>query len=324
MSKSSRKERRRSLAARRTDPLNPTQSMPVLVAGQPPASVSSASASMTASASPENSESDYSPAALEALFDQLSAIDGGDTPESPEFAALLNSLRPPKSASSITPSSPPLSETAKSAADLPRSGGPNTEAGKRRSAQNSFKHGLAAGFSHFKLLSSEDPAEYAELVSEVRAQFVPRTACERHKIDDMAQAWWLQRRAWNMQTSALESGDDKAFALYLRYETTQRRSYQAAYKDFEVMQKASACDSGLTPAGTGPRSGYVPNPARGHRNRIRSNRKRGAHPATHRGLASKQQSISGIWFFDNPPPVGHPPQATQPQLCPLTSTKGAT
>jgi hypothetical protein len=193
---------------------------------------------MSASASPENSESAYSPAALEALLDQLTAAGGGDTPDSPEFTDFLNSLRPSKSASAI-PITPAPVETTKPApaADLPRAGGPITEAGKRRSSQNSFKHGLAAGFSHFKLLSSEDPAEYAELLAEVRAQFVPRTTCERHKIDDMAQAWWLQRRARNMQTSALESGDDKAFALYLRYETTQRRSYQMAYKDFELMQK---------------------------------------------------------------------------------------
>ncbi len=232
MSKSSRKERRQSLAARRTDPVNPAQSLPVPAPVPPTSSVS-----MSASASPENSESAYSPAALEALLDQLSAAGGGDTPDSPEFTEFLNSLRPPKSATVIPVTSTTLETANPPAADVPRSGGPTSEAGKRRSSQNSFKHGLAAGFSHFKLLSSEDPAEYAELLAEVRAQFVPRTTCERHKIDDMAQAWWLQRRARNMQTSALESGDDKAFALYLRYETTQRRSYQAAYKDFELMQK---------------------------------------------------------------------------------------
>jgi len=232
MSKSSRKERRQLLAARRTNPVNPTQSLPV-PAPVPPA----ASVSMSASASPETSESAYSPAALEALLDQLSAAGGGDTPDSPGFTEFLNSLRPSKSARPVIPVAPASVETTNLPADLPRAGGPTTEAGKRRSSQNSFKHGLAAGFSHFKLLSSEDPAEYAELLAEVRAQFVPRTTCERHKIDDMAQAWWLQRRARNMQTRALESGDDKAFALYLRYETTQRRSYQMAYKDFEVMQK---------------------------------------------------------------------------------------
>ncbi len=234
MSKSSRKERRQSLAARRTDPVNPTQSIPVPVPVPPTASVS-----MSASVSSETSESAYSSAALEALLDQLSAAGGGDTPDSPEFTEFLNSLRPSKSATPVIPVAPAPVDTTRPqpTTDLPRAGGPTTEAGKRRSSQNSFKHGLAAGFSHFKLLSSEDPAEYAQLPAEVRAQFGPRTTCERHKLDDMAQAWWLQRRARNMQTSALESGDDKAFALYLRYETTQRRSYQAAYKDFELMQK---------------------------------------------------------------------------------------
>jgi hypothetical protein len=129
-------------------------------------------------------------------------------------------------------------------------GGPVTPEGKARSSQNSFKHGLASGFGHFKLLAGEDPAEYAELLCDVRAQFVPRTGAERKKIEDMAQAWWLQRRARNLQTSALESADDKAFALYLRYETTQRRSYQMAYKDFQDMCKqrlAAAASPDLTP-----------------------------------------------------------------------------
>ncbi len=232
MSKISRKERRQSLAARRTDTVNPVQSLPVPAPVPPTDSVS-----MSASASSENSESAYSSAALEALLDQLSAAGGGDTPDSPEFTEFLNSLRPTKSAAPVIPSGTPSHDTAIPIAGIPRSGGPTSEAGKRRSSQNSFKHGLAAGFSHFKLLAGEDPAEYAELLSELRTQFVPHTRAERHKLDDMAQAWWLQRRARNIQTSALESGDDKAFALYLRYETTQRRSYQMAYKDFQDMQK---------------------------------------------------------------------------------------
>jgi hypothetical protein len=77
-----------------------------------------------------------------------------------------------------------------------------------------------------------------ELCSDLRAQFLPRTPSERQKLEDMAQAWWLQRRARNLQTLALEEGNEKALALNLRYETTQRRSYQMAFKDFEEMRKA--------------------------------------------------------------------------------------
>lgn len=118
-------------------------------------------------------------------------------------------------------------------------GGPTTPEGKARSAQNSFRHGLTVcGFSHFKLLPGEDAAEYADLCADVRAQFVPQTPVECLKIQDMAQAWWLQRRARGLQTAALQEGNEKAFALYLRYETTQRRSYQMAFKDFQEMQKA--------------------------------------------------------------------------------------
>jgi hypothetical protein len=82
----------------------------------------------------------------------------------------------------------------------PRGGGPKTPEGKARSAQNSFCHGLvAASFKSFKLVPGEDPREYAELCADLRVQFDPRTPAEQHKIDDMAKAWWLQRRARNLQ-----------------------------------------------------------------------------------------------------------------------------
>jgi hypothetical protein len=121
---------------------------------------------------------------------------------------------------------------------LTHGGGPRTPEGKARSAQNSFRYGLAASFHRFQLLPGEDPREYTELCADLQSQFRPRTPAERHKLEDMAQAWWLQRRARNFQTAALADGDAKCFALYLRYETSQRRSYQMAYKDFQDMQKA--------------------------------------------------------------------------------------
>jgi len=95
-----------------------------------------------------------------------------------------------ETANSVDPSSDPNSPP--SPDPSPR-GGPSTQAGKARSAKNLFKHGLSSGFNHFRLLSSEDPAEYAELVSDIRAQFRPGSRPEVHKLEDMAQAWWLQR-----------------------------------------------------------------------------------------------------------------------------------
>ena len=156
------------------------------------------------------------------------------------FDQLVAEREAAKRSEAATPSEhvdPPSDPDSPPSPDASHRGGPSTQAGKARSAQNSFKHGLSSGFTHFKLLPGESLAEYVELLADIRAQFHPGTRAEAHKLADMAQAWWLQRRARNLQTGALESGGDKAFALYLRYETTQRLSYRAAHNDFQDMQK---------------------------------------------------------------------------------------
>jgi hypothetical protein len=116
--------------------------------------------------------------------------------------------------------------------------GPKIPEGKERSSQNSFKHGLCAGsaFETLKFLPGENSKEYYELCGDLYAQFRPRTRAETLKLDDMAMAWFLQRRARNLQTDAINHGDTKSLGLYLRYEVNQRRSYQMAYKDFRDMQ----------------------------------------------------------------------------------------
>jgi hypothetical protein len=141
---------------------------------------------------------------------------------------------------------------------LTHGGGPRTPEGKARSAQNSFRHGLAASFHRFQLLPGEDPREYTELCADLQSQFRPRTPAERHKLEDMAQAWWLQRRARNFQTAALADGDAECFALYLRYETSQRRGYQMAYKGFSGHAEGAAVGAIVARSETGGPRSLVP------------------------------------------------------------------
>jgi hypothetical protein len=53
-----------------------------------------------------------------------------------------------------------------------RSRGPDTDAGKARSARNGTRHGLRGG--PFALLPSEDPDEFAELHAAVTSDWGPR------------------------------------------------------------------------------------------------------------------------------------------------------
>lgn len=211
MSRASRKERRKGLASQyaAAHP-TPTQQSSEL----PPLNRERARADVPAE---PDSSFDELPLTLDEMKTRYKSI---GIP--PEFFDL---------SSSDSPALDPLS--------APRHGGPVTPEGKARSARNSFKHGLAVtSFSSFKLLPGENPTEYTDLGADLRAQFKPGSRAEYHKIDDMAQSWWLQRRARHLQTNAIEEGNEKLLALYLRYETTQRRSYQMAFKDFQEMKKA--------------------------------------------------------------------------------------
>ena len=114
--------------------------------------------------------------------------------------------------------------------------GPRTPAGKERSSQNARTHGLSSLTSIFVMLPGEDPNEWVQLVDDLNYEFQPASRTERILVNDMAQSHWLTQRAINLQTSHIE--DPKAFALYLRYQTTHHRAYFRALKQLMALQKA--------------------------------------------------------------------------------------
>ena len=116
--------------------------------------------------------------------------------------------------------------------------GPRTPAGKDRSSQNARTHGLSSLTSVFVLLPGEDAKEWVQLVDDLTSEFHPVSRTERILVNDMAQSYWLTQRAINLQTSHIE--DPKAFALYLRYQTTHHRAYYRALKQLMALQKARA------------------------------------------------------------------------------------
>ena len=129
-------------------------------------------------------------------------------------------------------------ELAPSVAAPGHSTGPRTPAGKDRSSQNARTHGLSSLTSVFVLLDGEDPNEWVQLVDDLNHEFQPASRTERILVNDMAQSHWLTQRAINLQTSHIE--DPKAFALYLRYQTTHHRAYFRALKQLMALQKAVA------------------------------------------------------------------------------------
>jgi hypothetical protein len=130
------------------------------------------------------------------------------------------------------------SEPASPAPAPGHSTGPHTIAGKDRSSQNARTHGLSSLTSAFVLLPGEDPKEWVELVNDLTLEFQPASRSERILVTDMAQSHLLTQRAINLQTSDIE--DPKAFALYLRYQTTHHRAYFRALKQLMALQKARA------------------------------------------------------------------------------------
>jgi hypothetical protein len=135
---------------------------------------------------------------------------------------------------------PPASESepAPPASAPGHSTGPRTPAGKDRASQNARIHGLSSLTSVFVLLPGEDQKEWIELLRDLTNEFQPASRTERILVTDMAQSHWLTQRAINLQTSSIE--DPKAFALYLRYQTTHHRAYFRALKQLIALQKARA------------------------------------------------------------------------------------
>ena len=87
-----------------------------------------------------------------------------------------------------------------------KSRGPKTAEGKRVSAMNPLRHGLAA---KTVVLGSESQAGFDELHQACIEQFQPRTKFESYLVLEMAAAKWRQSRIWSIETAALELEMDR-------------------------------------------------------------------------------------------------------------------
>ena len=74
-----------------------------------------------------------------------------------------------------------------------RKRGPNTPAGKTRSAMNARRHGLRA--QTFALLPEEDQAEWGRHLEELRQGYLPVDDVEVKLVEAIAAAMWNEIRA---------------------------------------------------------------------------------------------------------------------------------
>jgi hypothetical protein len=110
--------------------------------------------------------------------------------------------------------------------------GPVSSAGKEISSQNRTRHGLSG--SNFRVMPDESQADFDEMLAHLLEDEAPAGQTETEFVHQLAQAFWLSRRAMRLQDAcllAIESDDQEAaksarkdFALYLRYQTTHDRT----------------------------------------------------------------------------------------------------
>jgi transposase len=82
-----------------------------------------------------------------------------------------------------------------------RSTGPKTEAGKRRSRRNAFRHGLTA---ETVVAALEDIEDYQAFEAAVAVDYDARTAVQRELVLRVASLLWRMRRATAIETDLLQ------------------------------------------------------------------------------------------------------------------------
>ena len=141
-------------------------------------------------------------------------------------------------AAQLTPEPEPQTDSPRTRAEINRenarySTGPRTSEGRARSSMNHFKHGFRG---HFSILPSESKEDFDRLLANLRHDHQPANTTEDILVERMAQHHWLSQRAIHLQTTLFSNetsieGNEKAFSLYLRYQTANERAFSKCLHD---------------------------------------------------------------------------------------------
>jgi hypothetical protein len=125
-------------------------------------------------------------------------------------------------------------------ANAKESTGAKTRMGKLASSLNARVHGLSSTtYSQFIIRQDESEEEFRALKSNLIREHAPQTPTEKLLVRRMIEHEWLRARAVRLseRCCSLDDGkvfDQKAFALYLRYQTMHERGF---YKALNELQK---------------------------------------------------------------------------------------
>ncbi|WBQ14352.1 hypothetical protein L2D00_06650 [Hyphomonadaceae bacterium BL14] len=96
-------------------------------------------------------------------------------------------------------------------ANAARSTGPKTQAGKAASSQNARKHGI---FGRDVAHELEDPLQFDGLVEGLRADLKPASALEDELVDQLALAFWRNRRLAKAEQFELNGGTARSVSIH--------------------------------------------------------------------------------------------------------------
>jgi hypothetical protein len=135
-----------------------------------------------------------------------------------------------------------------------KSGGPKTEEGKARSAQNALKHGLRA--QKHLVLPDEDAAEYAGLEAALIAELAPVGALQTVLAHRVACAAWRLARADRIEAELFEErraasgglglalirdgNGTRSFETLLRYRAAAMAEFWRALRTLKALQAEQA------------------------------------------------------------------------------------
>ena len=127
-------------------------------------------------------------------------------------------------------------------ANSQKSTGPTSGPGRQASSRNSFTFGLSKTGGLFFFLPLEHEKDFIALEYKFINEHKPQTITESVIVRRMVESEWLRNRALCLQMRCYDSetgmiGDEKQFALLLRYESMHERAFYKAVNELQKLRK---------------------------------------------------------------------------------------